>query len=123
VSLRGTAWEATGHPVLVPGSMGAFSYIMRAEPTADASFNSVNHGAGRARSRGASRRELDRAEQQAILDAMDVVAPDATLDEMPDAYKSIDEVVRVCVEGGLTRVVAKCHPRVNAKGDPEDKDD
>lgn len=121
--LEGTCWSRTGHPVIVPGSLASFSYIMRAAPTARESFYSVNHGAGRTMSRTAAKRDLDRDAQQAILDRMDVVAPDATLDEMPDAYKDIDEVVRVCVSGGLTHVVAKCHPRLNLKGDPDDKDD
>lgn len=114
--LKGTPWLDTGHPVVVPGNMGSFSYIMRASPTSARSAYSVNHGAGRALSRGAARRELDAGVEQAKLDAIDTVVVGGSLEEMPAAYKDIDEVVRVCVEGGLSSVVARCHPLGTAKG-------
>src|SRR5215813_4414676 len=49
--LRGTPWETTGHPVLIPGSNKDFSYILRPLPGSVNSAYSVNHGAGRRLSR------------------------------------------------------------------------
>src|SRR5688500_8912508 len=59
--LAGTRWEKTGHPVIIPGSMGDASYVLRPLPGAARCLYSVNHGAGRRRSRMAAKRELTRA--------------------------------------------------------------
>lgn len=120
--LVGTRWWETGHPVVVPGSMGSFSYLMRARPEAHRSAHSVNHGAGRALSRARAKRELDEERETQRLDALDTLVFGASMDEMPGAYKDIDEVVRVCDAGGLSTVVARCHPLGTLKGD-EDPDD
>src|SRR5260370_11515823 len=56
--LRGTIWEATGHPVLIPGSNKDFSYILRPLPGAAKSGFSVNHGAGRRMSRAQAAKTL-----------------------------------------------------------------
>src|SRR5207302_6541710 len=50
-ALRGTRWEETGHPVLIPGSNMDYSFILRPLEGAVASAYSVNHGAGRRMSR------------------------------------------------------------------------
>ncbi|HEY7410079.1 MAG TPA: RtcB family protein [Vicinamibacteria bacterium] len=52
--LAGTRWQDTGHPVLIPGSMGDASYVLRPLPGAARSLYSVNHGAGRRKSRTAA---------------------------------------------------------------------
>ena len=57
--LRGTKWEDTGHPILIPGSMATGSAILFAEEGAEASSFSVNHGSGRTMSRGNAKRTLD----------------------------------------------------------------
>src|SRR5207245_5969970 len=56
--LRGTLWEQTGHPVLIPGSNKDFSFILRPLPGAVKSGFSVNHGAGRRMSRAQATRTL-----------------------------------------------------------------
>ena len=56
--LKGTAWEASGHPVLIPGSNKDYSYILRPLAGAVKSGFSVNHGAGRRLSRGQATRTL-----------------------------------------------------------------
>ncbi len=58
-ALRGTMWEATGHPVLIPGSNKDWSYVLRPEAGAVRSAYSVNHGAGRRMSRGEAGRTLN----------------------------------------------------------------
>jgi RNA-splicing ligase RtcB len=121
-ALAGTPWAATGHPITVPGSMGSYSYIMKALPTAEASLYSVNHGAGRAMSRGDARRTLDLSEQQAVLAALDNVVVGGTLDEMPAAYKDIDAVVETCRRGGLCQEVIRCVPALTIKGDDDGYD-
>ena len=50
-ALKGSVWESTGHPILIPGSMETGSAILFATENAEASLYSVNHGAGRRLSR------------------------------------------------------------------------
>src|SRR5215216_938490 len=57
--LKGTQWEETGHPVLIPGSNKDWSYILRPSAGAQNSGFSVNHGAGRRMSRGLATRSLN----------------------------------------------------------------
>ena len=65
-ALKDTPFYATGHPILLPGNPMAGSVVMVAEPGAEKSCYSVNHGAGRAKGRKASIREFD---QKTIDDA------------------------------------------------------
>jgi len=58
-ALKGTTWESTGHPVLIPGSNRDYSYVLMPEAGAAKSGYSVNHGAGRRLSRGEAVRQLD----------------------------------------------------------------
>lgn len=118
-ALEGTTWSQTGHPVVVPGSMGSFSYLLKAGPGAREALYSVNHGAGRAMSRRAAHDQLDPEIQQEQLDRLNTVVVGATMDEMPGAYKDINEVVDVLVQSQVARVVARCHPLGTAKGDED----
>lgn len=118
-TLQDTPWRKTGHPVLVPGSMGSFSYLLKAGPGARDALYSVNHGAGRQMSRRAAHRNLDRQVQTQKLRQMDTVVVGGSMDEMPGAYKDIDEVVDVLVRADVASVVARCHPLGTAKGDED----
>lgn len=121
--LKGTMWEATGHPVLTPGSMGDYSAIQVGLDGAAASFFSINHGAGRRMSRSAAKRLLDQGEVNRQLEEKGVVInqSNAPLDEAPAVYKPMDEVLASVVHCGLAAVVAKCHPLANLKGGDEPK--
>jgi tRNA-splicing ligase RtcB (3'-phosphate/5'-hydroxy nucleic acid ligase) len=122
--LRGTFWEETGHPVLIPGSNKDYSYILRPLPGAVKSGFSVNHGAGRRLSRGEASRTLsqramdDEYRAAGILVNIDGRVP---LDEAAPAYKSSEEVVRAVVEAGLAEVEHKLWPLASLKGTEERK--
>ncbi|HEY0004636.1 MAG TPA: RtcB family protein [Pyrinomonadaceae bacterium] len=117
--LKGTVWEETGHPVLIPGSNKDYSYILRPLAGASRSGYSVNHGAGRRLSRGEASRTLsqrqidDEYRAAGILVNIDGHVP---LDEAGPAYKSSAEVVRAVTEAGLAEVVHKLWPLASLKG-------
>jgi RNA-splicing ligase RtcB len=80
---------------IIPGSMGTRSYIIRGKGNPD-SYNSCSHGAGRAMSRGAARRaftgkDLARAMKGKTWQSQDA---DALVDEIPQAYKPIEQVMQ-----------------------------
>ena len=115
-------WEATGHPVLIPGSNKDFSYILRPLPNAVKSGFSVNHGAGRRMSRAQATRTLsqrkidDEYAAAGILVNTDGHVP---LDEAAPCYKSSEEVVRAVIGAGLAKVEHKLWPLSSLKGTEE----
>lgn len=113
---------SVGHPILIPGSMGSASYVIRAEPDIKRVFNSVNHGAGRVLSRTAARKEISVEALKEKLGAVIVSGRNfkAYLDEAPQAYKNIDEVVATFNEINLSRKVAKLLPLAVIKGEGND---
>jgi tRNA-splicing ligase RtcB len=122
--LKGSFWEATGHPVLIPGSNKDYSYILRPLPDAVKSGFSVNHGAGRKLSRGQATRELsqrqidDEYAAAGILVNTDGRVP---LDEAAPAYKSSEEVLAAVIDAGLAEVEHKLWPLASLKGVDEKK--
>ena len=120
--LRGTRWETTGHPVLIPGSNQDRSFVLRPGPGAARSLFSVNHGAGRRMSRSAALRELSRREiEDAYRGAGILVNADGhvPLDEAGPAYKPAREVVDCVVEAGLATVEVELRPLASLKGTEE----
>lgn len=115
-------YKSTGHPALIPGSMGTSSYVLLGTPKAKETFFSVNHGAGRVLSRTAARKSISREEfEQAMGDILYNSRNYKTLlDESPTAYKDIDEVVETLAEIGITRRVARLKPLAVIKGEGED---
>jgi len=108
----------TGHPVLVPGSMGTASYVLVGTPKARETFFSVNHGAGRTLSRSAATRSISREEFE---ESMGEVLYNSRnykelVDEAPLAYKNIEEVVETLVALGFARKVARLRPLAVIKG-------
>lgn len=110
---------ATGHPVLIPGSMGTASYVAVGREGIEETFMSANHGAGRVLSRSAARRQISREQFEASLGQVLYNIPDyrAIVDEAPGAYKDIDAVVDTLAEIGLTRKVARLRPLAVIKGE------
>ena len=91
---KGAINAEEGRMGVIPGSMGAATYIVKGKGCAEA-LNTAPHGAGRVKSRGAARRELDPdafKEQMAGKTWQDRDA-DKLLDEAPDAYKDIAVVM------------------------------
>jgi len=107
-------YQKTGHPVLIPGSMGTSSYVLVGTEKARESWYSVNHGAGRVMSRSFAKRMLKPKElERALGDDILVNARNLgeILDEAPMVYKNIDEVIDVLWQRGLVEKVAKLRPR------------
>lgn len=115
------AYRAVGQPVLIPGSMGNYSFVLVGLPGAmEKSFGSTCHGAGRVMSRTEATRRYrapqvvqDLAEQGIYLHA---ASREGIVEEAPGAYKDADRVVRVCQGAGLSKIVAKLVPMGVVKG-------
>ena len=112
-SLRGTPFAETGHPILLPGNPTAGSCVMVADPGAEKSCFSVNHGAGRAKGRKAAIRELDQQTVDAEFTAHDILTNCRTYpkDEAPAAYKDFNEVLNSVRLAGLATEVARLKAR------------
>lgn len=91
---KGAINAERGRMGIIPGSMGAATYIVRGLGNLD-SYASSPHGAGRVLARGAARRELDVDEFRALMEGKTWQDMDATdlIDEAPGAYKPIDQVM------------------------------
>ncbi len=108
-----------GQPVLVPGSMGTASWVLKGN-AANPAFGSAAHGAGRVMSRKQAKR---RASGQAVRDQLATagiaVRPGSVpllSEEAPYAYKDVDEVVEVCARTTLADKVARLIPLGVVKG-------
>ena len=108
-----------GQPVLVPGSMGTASWVLRGVEDNPA-FASAAHGAGRLMSRKkASRRSPGREVRQSLQEAGISVRPRSVrllAEEAPYAYKDVDVVADVCEAAGLSKKVARLRPVGVVKG-------
>ncbi|MDQ6422919.1 RtcB family protein [Paenibacillus sp. LHD-117] len=116
-------YAETGHPALIPGSMGTASYLMVGERPGAANYYSICHGAGRLRSRNATKQLVtvdEFAESLRVGREDEIVvnhrALESILDESPQAYKDVDQIVESVVGAGLASVVAKCRPMATIKG-------
>lgn len=112
-ALKDTPFEATGHPILLPGNPRDGSVVMAALPGAEKSCYSVNHGAGRVLGRKAAMRTLDQKAVDADLDDNDILSNCRAYprDEAPDAYKDFKEVLKSVEAAGLAHTVAKLDAR------------
>jgi tRNA-splicing ligase RtcB len=108
-----------GQPVLIPGSMGTASWVLRGVEDNPA-FGSAAHGAGRVMSRKQALRTRQGREVRAELESSGIaVRPQSTKllsEEAPYAYKDVDEVVEACELAGLARPVARLRPLGVVKG-------
>jgi len=110
-----------GQPVLIPGDMGTFSWVLRARPEAMVStFGSACHGAGRAMGRNEAKRRL---EYRSLINEMDrkgilvrAGSKKGLIEEAPQAYKDVDEVVNVTHSSGISTRVARLKPLAVIKG-------
>ncbi len=78
---------------IIPGSMGAKSFIVRGKGT-KASFCSCSHGAGRKMSRTAAKRQFNRFDLEALTEGVECRKDKGVIDEIPSAYKNIDQVMK-----------------------------
>ena len=115
------AYRKVGQPVLIPGDMGRYSYVLVGAPGAMRdTFGSTCHGAGRVLSRTAAVRAARGRSIANELRAKGIVARaggrDSLAEEMPEAYKDVADVVAVVERAGLSRVVARLRPLGVVKG-------
>lgn len=92
VTRKGAVRAREGDLGIIPGSMGAKSFIVRGKGNVE-SFNSCSHGAGRRMSRGEAKRTFTVADHEAATEGVECRKDADVIDETPMAYKSIDDVM------------------------------
>lgn len=114
-------YQFIGQPVLIGGTMGTCSYVLTGTDKGyEDTFGSTCHGAGRAQSRNASRKALSYTE---VLDklaekgiAIRVASPKLVMEEAPESYKDVIQVVDTCHDAGISKKVIKLRPIAVVKG-------
>lgn len=114
-------YQFTGQPVLIGGTMGTCSYVLTGtDQGLEETFGSTCHGAGRAQSRNKSRKNLEYTQ---VLDALAqkgisirVASPKLVMEEAPESYKNVTEVVNTCHDAGISRKAIKLRPIAVVKG-------
>jgi tRNA-splicing ligase RtcB len=92
VTRKGAVSAKAGQLGIIPGSMGARSYIVRGKGNPE-SFESCSHGAGRTMSRGEAKRRFTLADHRAATEGVECRKDKDMIDETPAAYKDIDAVM------------------------------
>lgn len=114
-------YAKTGHPAIIPGSMGTASYVLVGTKAGlEESFASVCHGAGRAMSRHEAMRRKRGEQVKRELEAKGEVIRGKSwsglAEEMPEAYKDIDEVIKSVELAGIGKKVSRHVPLAVMKG-------
>ncbi len=115
------AYQQLGQPILIPGDMGRYSYLLvGTEAAMEKTFGSTCHGAGRAMSRTQSKKQSRSINIDQEMMRRGVVARyrgRATMaEEMPHAYKDVAEVVETMDRAGISKKVARFRPVGVIKG-------
>lgn len=113
VTRKGAVSARSGELGIIPGSMGAKSYIVRGRGNGE-SFHSCSHGAGRAMSRSAARQRITLAEHREATAHVECRKDAGVVDESPAAYKDIDAVM--AAQRDLVEVVHTLRQVVCVKG-------
>ncbi len=114
-------YRPIGQPVLVPGSMGTASWILAGTPgSMEQTFGSTCHGAGRVMSRSQAKRTIRGDQLRVELEKRGIAVRAGSMpglaEEAPEAYKDVDEVVKVVSGAGIARKVARLVPVAVIKG-------
>jgi tRNA-splicing ligase RtcB len=114
-------YQKIGQPVLIPGDMGRYSYVLVGTETAmKETFGSTCHGAGRVQSRTAAKRSLRDADVARDLASRGILVKAASrgslAEEASQAYKDVADVVEVTHMAGIARKVIKSRPIGVIKG-------
>ena len=113
VTRKGAVSARQGELGIIPGSMGARSFIVRGLGNPE-SFHSCSHGAGRAMSRGEAKRRFSVAEHALATAGVECRKDEDVIDETPAAYKSIDQVMHA--QRSLVEIVHTLRQVVCVKG-------
>ncbi len=114
VSRKGAIQAELGRAGLIPGSMGTASYVVSGLGN-PLSLNSSPHGAGREYSRSAARREFTQDQLRAAMAGIEYRDTAAFIDEIPQAYKPIDQVMADAAD--LVEIRHALRQLLNVKGD------
>ena len=114
LSRKGAISARAGQAGLIPGSMGTASYVVEGKGNPVA-LESSPHGAGRAYSRSAARKAFTHDQLRTAMEGIEYRDTDAFLDEIPAAYKPIDQVMADAAE--LVTIRHTLRQIVNVKGD------
>lgn len=114
-------FQETGQPVIIPGSMGTASYILAGTTQSmTTTFGSSCHGAGRALSRRASKRQVNVAQLEKELNEKGIYvragSRSGVAEEAPEAYKDIDLVIETVHRANIALKVARLRPVSVIKG-------
>ncbi len=115
------SYRLVGQPIFIPGSMGTASFVLVGTDEAkDISLSSTCHGAGRALSRSAAKKQVVGHELRKQLESQGIIVrcPSNTelAEEAPLAYKDVERVVDVVIRAGIAKKVARLVPRGVLKG-------
>ena len=113
VTRKGAVRAGAGDLGIIPGSMGAKSFIVRGKGNPD-SFHSCSHGAGRVLSRTAAKRQFTVEDQIRATEGVECRKDSGVIDEIPMAYKDIDSVMRA--QSDLVDIVHTLRQIVCVKG-------
>lgn len=113
-------YRKIGQPVIIPGDMGRNSYLLIGTKKAEETFYSTCHGAGRMMSRSAAIRACSGRSIKAELEKKGIVVMstgrETLAEEMPEAYKDVNEVVSVVHGAGISKRVCRMRPLGVIKG-------
>lgn len=110
---KGAVLADEGTPALIPGSMGTASYVVSGKGNAEA-LRSAPHGAGRRMSRNQAKKRFSTADLDSRMAGIVYRPGKEWIDEIPDAYKDIDQVMADAAD--LVTVRHKLRQIVNVKG-------
>lgn len=113
ITRKGAVRARAGDLGIIPGSMGTKSYIVKGLGNQE-SFNSCSHGAGRRMSRGQAKRQFNLDDLALQTAGVECRKDDGVLDEIPGAYKDIDEVMEN--QKDLVEIVAQLKQILCIKG-------
>ena len=113
VTRKGAVSARKGELGIIPGSMGAKSFIVRGKGNAD-SFHSCSHGAGRMLSRTKAKKMFTTADHAAATAHVECRKDEAVIDETPAAYKDIEAVMKA--QSDLVDIVHTLRQVVCVKG-------
>ncbi|AGT06699.1 hypothetical protein cgp_3329 [Corynebacterium glutamicum MB001] len=110
---KGAVLADEGTPALIPGSMGTASYVVSGKGNAEA-LRSAPHGAGRRMSRNQAKKRFSTADLDSRMAGIVYRPGKEWIDEIPDAYKDIDQVMADAAD--LVTIRHKLRQIVNVKG-------
>lgn len=113
ITRKGAVNAEAGRLGIIPGSMGAKSFIVRGKGNAE-SFNSCSHGAGRRMSRGEAKRTFSVTDHARATEGIECRKDIGVIDETPGCYKDIDSVMSA--QSDLVEVVAELRQVICVKG-------